>query len=97
MKVGSMKTSDLPLFKAPPTVDKPHCRSCKAFAPECLVPVGDGAAPMCWLCAHHVVDHDCPVEDAWKNECECMPEDIYPAHVIAARNERKKLLQAVRA
>jgi hypothetical protein len=48
------------------------------FAPECLVPVGDTAVPMCWLCAHHVVEHGTPLNDAPEAECDCMPQDIYP-------------------
>ncbi len=67
-------------------VEKPACTACKSFAPECLVPVGDGAVPMCWLCAHHVIEHDTAVEHAHAAECECVPTEIYPSRVLAARH-----------
>jgi hypothetical protein len=57
------------------------CVACKAFKAECQVPVGEGSAAMCWLCAHHVVDHETPVHEAATAECECDPKDIYPAEV----------------
>lgn len=75
---------DLTPFIAP-VVIKPSCASCKAFAPDCIVPVGDGGYPMCWLCAHHVVEHEVCVEHAFVGECDCGPDDIYPEHVISGR------------
>lgn len=57
------------------------CVACKAFKAECQVPIGEGSTAMCWLCAHHVVDHDTPVHEASTAECECSPSAIYPAHV----------------
>jgi hypothetical protein len=69
-----------------PVVEKPSCVSCRTFAPDCLVPVGDDeSVQMCWLCAHHVVEHEVAVHHAHAGECECVPGNIYPAHVMAAR------------
>lgn len=65
-------------FKEPPPPEKQSCRACKSFAPEVLVPDGDEAVPMCWLCAHHVVDHDASMQAAPSAECECLPHQIYP-------------------
>lgn len=73
-----MKTSDLLPFQQPPPVEKVACRSCKTFAAECEAPVGEGSIPMCWICAHHVVEHGKPVEHAYVGECECLPSEIYP-------------------
>lgn len=63
-----------------PFQEKPpeSCRACKTFAPEVLVPDGDEAVPMCWLCAHHVAEHGTPMEHAHEGECECLPAEIYP-------------------
>lgn len=79
------------------------CVACKTFRAECLVPVGDAAEPMCWLCAHHVVEHDADVCRASTAECDCTPHVIYPdrpepvkepeAPVVSVREqERRKLL-----
>lgn len=73
-----MKTFDLPLVLPPKPVAPKVCVACKAFRAECVVPVGEASAPMCWLCAHHVVDHECPPHKAMTAECECAPELIYP-------------------
>lgn len=74
MSLSSLKRVPPP----PPAPDREACAACKAFAAECLVPVGDDAVPMCWLCAHHVVDHDTPIEGACEGECDCRPHQIYP-------------------
>jgi len=42
---------------------------------------------MCWLCAHHVVDHECPPHDAATAECECLPHQIYPGRPAPVRFE----------
>lgn len=67
--------------------EKPACARCGVFQPECVVPVGIGARPMCWLCAHEVTAHDAPPD--WRHpahvECVCSAEEIYPADVIARR------------
>lgn len=68
----------------PPPRPKKACAACNTFAPECLAPVSDTAVPMCWLCAHHVVDHDVPVTEAYKAECDCPPHEIYPGRAPAA-------------
>lgn len=57
------------------------CRACRAFAAECLVPVGDGAARLCWACAHMVADHGHDVADAAGARCGCPPTEVYPADV----------------
>jgi hypothetical protein len=71
----------LQLVEQPKPVE-PEYKMCTAkgcaYRAECLVPVGDDAVPMCWLCAHHVVEHGCTEYTAGTNECECLPHDIYP-------------------
>jgi hypothetical protein len=74
-----LKLDQLTVFPKPVVVEKPACDCCKAFAPECLVPMGDGAMKMCWLCAHAVVEHDVPVDSALHHRCKCSAQDIYPA------------------
>lgn len=51
------------------------------MAPECMVPIGEGALGMCWLCAHNVIDHGGAV-GAVVLDCGCKREDIYPPHVL---------------
>lgn len=70
---------------APVPAEKPLCAGCKAWAVECLMPHGEGAIGMCWLCAHAAIAHDCPLRRTAKHECECAPEEIYPQSVIARR------------
>lgn len=76
-----VKVADLKPFHEPVRV-KDACGACGTFAPECLVPVGELAVPMCWLCAHHVVEHDAPLAAAHCAECECTPREIYPHRVF---------------
>lgn len=61
------------------------CVACKAFVAECFAPVDGEALPMCWLCAHHVVDHETPLHEAAEARCECTPDQVYPASVIRER------------
>lgn len=61
------------------------CVACKAFTADCVAPVGEASAPMCWLCAHHVVDHDVPLTEAMEARCECTPDQIYPVRVLQER------------
>lgn len=61
------------------------CACCKAFIADVDAPIGETSAPMCWLCAHHVVDHDVPVHEAAEATCKCKREDIYPVRVLRAR------------
>lgn len=77
-----MKLSSLQPFKEPPPRERECCRACKTFAPEVLVPDGDESIPMCWLCAHHVVEHGTVIEHAHCAECECSPQMIYPLRFI---------------
>ncbi len=77
-----MKLAQLSIVKQPAPVTKKACMACKAFAAECLVPVGDGAMPMCWLCAHHVIDHESPIHEACEARCECHPHQIYPGREV---------------
>ncbi len=79
------KLNRLQPFKEAPPPERASCRACRTFAPECLVPVGDDALPMCWLCAHHVIEHDVALQAAHSAECDCLPQAIYPnrACVIA--------------
>ena len=83
-----MKSRHLPaikLVKKPIAV--PVCVSCKEFRPDCEVPHGDGTIRMCWLCAHHFIDHEQPLHLCCEAECECLPEAVYPESVIATRRE----------
>ena len=59
------------------------CPRCRVFVGECLVPHGDGALVLCWLCAHMLVDHA-----GAEGACLCTREQIYPAAVLQARRER---------
>lgn len=61
------------------------CKSCRAFKAECEVPYDEGTWPMCWLCAHQIVDHGVSLYEATEAQCECLPEAMYPASVIASR------------
>lgn len=73
-------------------VERPACKSCGVMAPEVMVPTdGDAAVAMCWLCAHAVVDHgasphseDDEIMAAIKI-CRCVPEMVYPSHVLELR------------
>ena len=85
-----MKIEALLLFVPPPRPPKPTCFACKAGAPECWVPLPSalgGPQPMCWICAHHVVEHDMSPEHAHCGECEHTPAEIYPRSVLAARGQ----------
>lgn len=64
------------------------CEACRSFRPEALTPVGDGAAELCWLCAHHVADHGASLADAATAECECSPDFVYPVGVRAALDRK---------
>lgn len=85
------KLNRLQPFKEPQPPERESCVACKTFAPEVLVPDGDAALPMCWLCAHHVVDHGSSLQGAPSAECECTPQEIYPTrgpgHLTAFRVE----------
>lgn len=72
------KARDLSPFQLPPPPEPPTCVACRSFKPEVLVPHGAGAIGMCWLCAHHHVDHGVRLELAHSGECECLPTEIYP-------------------
>lgn len=61
------------------------CLACKTYKPDCLVPMDDGEARMCWLCAHHHVEHEKPLHECATAQCECSPVDVYPADVLAKR------------
>lgn len=67
---------------------KSVCVACGSFLAECVAPVGESSAALCWPCAHHVVDHGVALCDAMNAECDCPPEKVYPASVI----ERQRLL-----
>lgn len=82
-----MKIEALLPFVEPPSPPKPVCFACKLWAPDCWVPLPAGSQPMCWICAHHVVEHDMAPEHAQAGECECTPAEIYPQSVLAARGQ----------
>lgn len=71
------KIEALSLFVPPPVAEKPSCTSCKTFAPECLV----AGKPVCWVCAHHVVEHHAALEHAYVGECACPAHEIYPGRL----------------
>lgn len=61
------------------------CCGCKEFRPDCQVPNGDGILLMCWICAHHFIDHEQPLHKLLHADCECLPEAVYPESVILKR------------
>ena len=82
-----MKAFDLKRIPAPPPPPEPKlCVACKAFRAECVAPVGESSAALCWLCAHHVVDHEVPPHLAATAECECLPHQIYPGREAPVRH-----------
>ncbi len=50
------------------------CASCGTFAAE----LEHDGTPLCQLCGHAVIAHGAKVTEAWRNECECTAEEIYP-------------------
>ncbi len=74
-----MRAFNLPRITPPPPPPEPEtCGACKAYRAECVAPVGEGSMALCWLCAHHVVDHGVAPGLATTAECECTPDKIYP-------------------
>lgn len=72
-------------------MEKPGCVCCNAFAPEVMVPTADdGAAGMCWVCAHIVADHGVSPEHVIANmgTCTCPAELIFPKDVLFQRQRR---------
>ncbi len=61
-----------------------ECQSCRVFAGEVQTPIGDGAALLCWLCAHDATCHDMELGTISAG-CSCSSSEIYPAHVLAKR------------
>lgn len=57
------------------------CESCRTFAAEVLVPNGDGASRVCWICAHAVAEHEISVAHAHAHTCDCTARQIYPHDV----------------
>lgn len=85
-----MKARDLPPFVPPAPIEPPSCACCKVFRPDCIVPFGDGALAMDWLCAHHVIEHGCSLEEAVAAECECLPTEIYPRSYFGDQFEERR-------
>lgn len=81
-----MKNIDkLPAFEHL-VVEKPACAACKAFRPEVLAPTPEGGAlPMCWLCAHHFVEHDVSLQGCPSARCKCHPSEIYPSSSVLSK------------
>ncbi len=76
-----MKTVDLRRYSPPAPVPTPVCAGCKAFTPDVLLPDGPGhagAIALCWVCAHHVVEHGISVGAAQTGTCSCKPGEIFP-------------------
>ena len=80
-----MSTDNLRRYCPPEPPTPPACAACRAFRPEALVPDGDGCVELCWLCAHHVTEHEVALEHAGDARCKCRSGDIYPADVLARR------------
>lgn len=78
------KIDGLELVRQPAPRERKICVACVAFAAECLVPVGEGALPMCWICAHHVVEHATPLHEVLEARCGCTSEEIYPTTISNA-------------
>lgn len=89
-----MKLGRLKLFEEEPR-PKRACAACGAFAPECLVPVEDAAMPMCWLCAHHFVEHERALHIAATAQCACYPHEIYPGRREVSEHPMEVLKAAV--
>lgn len=53
------------------------CAACRSFKAE--------TEGLCWICAHHVAVHNATHEQALTAECECLPCQIYPFHVMTSR------------
>lgn len=77
-------------YTPPPPPPPPVCPGCRCYAPQCMVPIGDGARAMCWLCAHYVTDHDTSIDDILpafdRGPCGCTRDQIYPADVLRERD-----------
>jgi hypothetical protein len=78
----AVKLKSLSPFVPPPPREPEVCRACKVFTPEVLVPNGHGALPMCWLCAHHVVEHGTGISQAYAARCECSHDEIFPQRYV---------------
>lgn len=97
-----MKSHKLARYVAPPPPPKPTCNACKAYAPEVIVPLGEGAIELCWLCAHHHVDHGVPLSECPTSErCEHAPHEIYPSRkpdaLIAKAENRAQAIEQLQA
>lgn len=72
---------------------RPVCEACGAYAADVLCPVGDGAKPACYMCAHFLTEHAHDVEthgimgvyDRARAICKCRKDQIYPADVLFER------------
>lgn len=85
-----MKSHGLERFVAPPPTPAPTCAACKAYRPEVVVPLGEGALELCWLCAHHHVDHGVPLSECAEAQCEHTGAEIYPREYLALRQCEKE-------
>jgi len=57
------------------------------FQADCLVPDGDGAVAMCWMCAHYATEH--PEAPPRAPLCDCAYGEIYPKDVIDLQYRRR--------
>lgn len=62
------------------------CENCQCFAAEANVPIGEGAAETCWLCAHSLIVHRSKLGEPI-TLCDCKADDIYPAPVLLRQAE----------
>lgn len=85
-----MKIEALLPFVEPPPPPRTVCFACKLWTPDVWVPLPaalGGQQPMCFICAHHVIEHDMAPEHAQCGECEHTPAEIYPASVLVDRGQ----------
>ncbi len=74
MRAFKLKRVTLP----PPPPERLPCEACKGFRADIRAQVGDALVPLCWVCAHHVVEHGTSVLKAAAAGCQCLPWQIYP-------------------
>lgn len=89
-----MKIEDLERINKPVARPVKSCVACKAFAAECIVPIGEASAAMCWICAHHIIEHECRITEAGSAKCKCPPHKIYPDRAVNDRRSRSKTRHA---
>jgi hypothetical protein len=65
------------------------CVACEREPADCVAPIGDGAASMCWRCAHAIVENDATIATAAIASCS-YPRGHLP-RIERGRAERRQL------